>query len=527
MPLPAKNIFYPRCWASLFLAGLALPSAAQDQGSVESPALLTPTASVLKLSNETLTLPGSEKLGMLGGEMLFDVGDKLRLGGGAYGAVRGARGGFITLGAAAELRRRITPSWVGHAGLYAGAGGGRGSNALTGGGLMLRGDVGMSYETGRYGNLGVGISHTNFPSGLIRSTQPYVQYEYPFHTLLGQGWNAAPSTRSAAWPDAAAGYRVVRAEAYEFALVGRTYTIPAKVVQDNGLPQHASMHLLGIEWLSYQDDHWFLKLESEGALGGQSNGYMQILAGGGYRLAVSSGTAIKLHAAAGPAGGGQVDSGGGLLLDAGIALQQQIARRMSMELSLGAVRAPSASFQARSAGLKLNYQFGLPELAASPVRLDALKEFEPRHLRLRLASQTYLKADPQWRGSFAERPVSNLGVQLDYFVSPQIYLTGQGLAAYAGQAGGYMTGQVGMGRQWPLSADWSVEAEALLGAAGGGGLAVGGGLVGQANGNIVYRMSDAWSLLGTVGRVESPRGNFKANVVGISLGCKLSGYAQR
>ena len=44
------------------------------------------------------------------------------------------------------------------------------------------------------------------------------------------------------------------------------------------------MQLLGVEWLSYLDQHWFLKLESEGAMGGQSNGYMQILAGGGYRL---------------------------------------------------------------------------------------------------------------------------------------------------------------------------------------------------------------------------------------------------
>ena len=521
MQLLAQNSFHLQCLAGLCMAGLALPVAAQVQGSSESHSVLIPTPAALKFTNETLTLPDSEKLGMLGGEMLFDVNDTLRLGGGAYGAVRGARGGFITLGAAAELRQRISASWVSHAGLYMGAGGGRGANSLTGGGLMLRGDVGVSYEAGRYGSLGVGISHINFPSGLIRSTQPYMQYAYQFHTLLGQGWSAAPTAGRTAGQD------VIQPAANEFALVGRTYTIPAKVVQDNGLPQHASMHLLGVEWLSYLDEHWFLKLESEGALGGQSNGYMQILAGGGYRLALSRGTALKLHAAAGPAGGGQVDSGGGLLLDTGIALQQQLTQRTAMEISLGAVRAPSASFQARSAGLKLSYQFGLPQVDASPVPWDALKGFEPQHLRLRLASQTYLQADPQWRGSFVDQPVSNLGVQLDYFVSPQLFLTGQGLAAYAGKAGGYMTGQVGAGRQWPLSADWSVEAEALLGAAGGGGLAVGGGLIGQANGNIVYRMTNALSLLGTVGRVESLRGNFKANVVGISLGYKFSGYTQK
>lgn len=507
--------------ASLCAGVLSAPATSQAQTSNESAAVLRPTPTTLRVTSETLSLPGGEKMGMVGGDLLFDVTDSVRLGVGTYGAVRGERGGFITLGVSGEMRQRFSPSWVGHAGLFVGAGGGRGGYTLSGGGLMLRGDVGLTYETAGYGNLGFGLSHVKFPSGVIGSTQPYLQYEYPFYSLLSSGWQAPAATGSST------GMRLVKPGVNEFSLVARSYKIPSSVVRDDGTPQHPSMGLLGVEWLSYVDDRWFLKLESEGAMGGQSNGYMQILAGGGYRLPLTGSTAVKFHAAAGPAGGGGVDTGGGLLLDAGIALQQKITKRTALELSLGEVRAPSRSFRAQSVGLKLDYLFGLPDVSADPVAWSALQGFDAQNLRVRVANQTYFKASPQWRNRSIDDSVSNLGVQLDYFVSPNWFVTGQGLAAYAGDAGAYMTGQIGAGAQWPLSERWFVEGEALVGAAGGGGLAVGGGLVVQGNASVGYRLSKSLSILATAGRVDAIRGDFKANVAGISMAYQFTGFTQK
>lgn len=520
---PAGNIprFRPLTIASLCAVALYGPLTSHAQGHSESPAGLNPIPTVWRLTSETLELPGGEKMGMVGGDLLFDVSDKLRLGVGTYGAVRGERGGFITLGVAGEVRQRLNRSWLGHAGLFVGAGGGHGDNSLSGGGLMLRGDVGLTYESAGYGNFGFGVSHVQFPSGVIRSTQPYVQYVYPFYSLLGAGWSVAPPS------GASVGLAAVQARANEFALVARSYKIPSSVVRTDGASQHSSLQLFGVEWLSYLDERWFLKLESEGAMGGQNNGYMQILAGGGYRLPLSSSTALKLHAAAGPAGGGGVDIGGGLLLDAGVSLQQNLSGRTALELSVGEVRAPSRSFSARSVALKLNYQFGLPDVNSQAVPWSALQGFDAKNLRLRLANQTYFKADPQWRNRFVEQSVSNLGVQLDYFMSPHWFVTGQGLAAYAGNAGAYMTGQVGAGAQWPVSERWFVEGEALLGAAGGGGLAVGGGLVGQVNAAVGYRLSKSLSVIATAGRVNALGGDFKANVAGLTLAYQLTGFAQK
>jgi hypothetical protein len=495
---------------------VAAPSATKTPAS-ESDTSIATSPMALRMTTEVLSLPGKEKMGIVGGSLLTDVADGVSLGIGSYGAVSGQRGGFITLGVAGQVRQRISPRWQAHAGLYVGAGGGNGSQALAGGGLMLRGDVGLTYETDGYGNFGLGLSHVNFPSGVIRSTQPYLLYEYPFYSLIGRGASNAGSGNKT--PSS------LRSKEQEFALVARSYKIPSSVVKNDGTPQFAKMQLAGIEWLSYLDEHWFLKLEAEGAAGGQSNGYMQILAGGGYRLPITNSTSVKLHAAVGPAGGGGVDAGGGLLLDAGIGLQQKIFGNNAIELSIGQVRAPSRSFKANSVGIKLVHSFGLPQVGAKSVPTASLAGFEPSSLRARLVSQTYSGANPKWRNSFADKDVRNLGVQLDYFFTPNWFLTGQGLAAYAGEAGAYMKGLVGAGYRQPITGPWFVEAEALVGAAGGGGLAVGGGLVAQGNASVGYQLNKSLSVMGTIGRIQAARGDFKANVMGLSLGYQFTMFS--
>lgn len=488
----------------------------------EAEAFVMPVPTALRFSTENLSLPGNEKMGMLGGTMLFDVSDRVRLGVGSYGAVRGDRGGFITLGVAGEVHQPLSEAWSARAGLFVGAGGGRGGYTLSGGGLMLRSDLGLVYDTHRMGNLGFGVSRVSFPSGTIGSSQLYVQYDYPFHTLMRPGWSSASSRAVDS-----SGFSGLKANGNELSAVYRSYHLPASVVRDDGGVQHKRMQLMGVEWLSYLDDRWFLKLESEGAMGGQSNGYMQILAGGGYRYPLNDNQAVKLYAALGPAGGGGVDTGGGLLLDSGIALQQRLSQNLSLELGLSELRAPSRSFKAQSLDLKLGYRFGTPATDGSRVALGDLSRFDARYLRVRVANQTYYKAAPQWRNRSVDEPVGNLGVQLDYFVSPNTFVTGQGLAAYRGDAGAYMTGQMGMGVQHRFNDAWFVEAEALAGAAGGGGLAVGGGFVLQGNGSLGYRVSDTTSVMATVGRIQSTGGEFKANVVGISMAYQFTGYRQK
>lgn len=211
---------------------------AASQVLAQESASLNTTRTTWMLSDETWKLPGNETMGMVGGNLLFGVSDKLKLGVASYGAVRGNRGGFITLGATGEFEQALTSRWGAHAGLFVGAGGGRGGQPLAGGGLMVRANLGLSYDTGRYGKLGFGFSHVNFPSGVISSTQPYLRYDYRFDTLIASGWQ--PLSRSGD----GSGRSLLGSRQQDFAIVARSYRIPSSVVRDDGAPQHPRMQLV-------------------------------------------------------------------------------------------------------------------------------------------------------------------------------------------------------------------------------------------------------------------------------------------
>ena len=80
---------------------------------------------------------------------------------------------------------------------------------------------------------------------------------------------------------------------------------------------------------------------------------------------------------------------------------------------------------------------------------------------------------------------------MDYFIDPEWFITGQGLGPYGGDAGAYMIGLLGTGVRTHITRNIFAELEGLVGAAGGGGLNTGGGLVYQAN---VYGISLAYKF---------------------------------
>jgi len=501
----ARLIVIPACLTAALLADI-LPAAAS-----ENPTNLHTTPAKLRMSYESVKLPGTEKMGLLGGTFLYDVNDWFSIGPGAYGALSGQRGGFITLGLAGDLRLPLADQLELNTGLFVGAGGGRGGFQLQGGGLMLRSHLGLTLKSADWGNLGVGASYVDFPDGSIHSLQPYVAYEYPFRVLMTHGWpDLGPEN------DTTSSLQVSR---QEFSLVYRHYRIPKGVKTDAGTLQHPTMQLLGIEWQHYLNDRLFVKLESEGAMGGRSNGYMQILLGGGYRLPVTSSTALIFSASAGVAGGGSVATGGGLLLDTSLGIQQNLTDSVYAEVDGGYVASPGASFKAMSFAAKLGVRYGTPDIdEMESIPVETLTQYGQQKLRVRFVQQTYLKDAPNWRNHHPDLNVNTLGFQGDYFVTPYLYLSGQGIAAWKGQAGGYMTGLVGGGLHLPVtSTPLFVELEGLVGAAGGGGLDVAGGLVWQANANVGVRLSDAYSLIGSYGTMRAPKGNFRARVIGISL----------
>ncbi len=456
----------------------------------------------VRLMYETLSLPAHEKIGWVGGTFLYNITDHWSIGPAAFGALSGNRGGFIVIGATLDGEIELSKMVSLNSGFSFGGGGGKGGYLLTGGGAMFRPYTELNWHLGSAGDLGLGISYVDFLNGKIHSTQPYLTYHYPFDIVMTPGW-------SGNWLNKSRNIDINR----DFSIYYRRYYIPAGVMSTNTTAQYPELDVLGAAWNYYINQHRYLNLALAGALGGQSSGYMQVLAGPGYRFNLTQNTVLQASITAGPAGGGGVDTGGGLLVESTLAAQQYLSQRLYLGINGGYTQAPFGSYRAQSLGAAIGYGYDAPEIN------DNICEYQPHYLRARLAQQTYIQASDNWRAHHANESVQVFGPQLDYFFAEPFYLTGQGLGAYAGNAGAYMAGLVGAGiMQSVWNSPWFIDSEALVGAAGGGGLSVGSGLVLQANMGLGYQFNQSLSAMTYYSYMSAVSGSFAANVLGFGLG---------
>jgi hypothetical protein len=453
----------------------------------------------LKSAYESLSLSGNEKMGMAGIGISQEISGHFSAGVDVWTAVRGDRGGFITIGVDGGYHTPVVEGLEFESGVFVGAGGGRGGYTLSGGGLMLRSYAGLACDLGSLGRIGAGVSYVDFPNeGSIHSTQPVIFYTLPLSLSSREGNGSRSSSK-------------LQSHENSVALVASDVRVSSSARKDTGARQ-ADLKLMGITWRNYLDDNWYLKLETEGAAGGSSAGYMQVLAGGGVRVPIAGRLYADAEASVGGGGGGAVDTRGGLLLNASAGLQYFLTHDLYAEASAGYLAASEGSFRAFNPTLQLGYRFGGKDEAN--VRTDE----EPIPLRVRVSTQRYLKGSSGWRTHDSDRNVDNLGFQFDYFVQPSLYLSGQAFGAYNGRAGAYMIGLIGPGVRKSITDNLFLDVEGLMGAAGGGGLAVGSGLVWQGNAGVGYQITREFSVMMNAGRIGAVNGELKAGVIGITLG---------
>ena len=134
--------------------------------------------------------------------------------------------------------------------------------------------------------------------------------------------------------------------------------------------------------------------------------------------------------------------------------------------------------------------------------------------RFRPAYQSYFGAQ---RKDGSSRDMQLLGGKIDWMVGDWWYLTGQGLSAYEGGAGGYSEGHWGIGVIGPSWKNWQLYGEMLIGAGGGGGVDSGSALLYKPSIGVEFNLNDEFSLQTGIGKVISKEGNLDANTFDVSL----------
>lgn len=424
--------------------------------------------------------------------MAYD--DDWGFGPGFYGTAKGNYGGIFTVGFTGQRRWRLSGNTHLAASLYVGAGGGLSSQQLRfGGGLMLRPELSLRTEAGPW-YTGVGISQIRFPSGNVKSGVGLA-------FTLGRAMDFVSFSPDDAGKSARAGRRSGLGFD-EIALTGGFEKPRASSRNRSGAPYAGKVGKAGAELRQYIVDGSWWGVEASGAAKGGVDGYMEVLGQIGQDWALFGTPRLRIggQLGAGLGGGGNVDTGNGWLLRAGPTLRWITPWGPSLRLDAGVTHAPSGAYTAPY----------LRAVLAMPLdRTPTLIGDDPGGtVRVQQLGASVMHLPRMRFKDGRQEAVSHLAVSMSREFSSRLYGTAQAGSAAAGSAGAYSFGLFGLGVQsdpW-LGGKLRVGAEWLVGAAGGGGVRVGGGAVTQAELWAQWQVAERLRLRAGAGQFRTVRG---------------------
>jgi len=467
-----------------------------------------------RLGGELVDLGRDETMGLVGVHVDVLPGWRgLYLGPGGYGAISGDRGGFFVVGGSLGWRQ----PFIGGFGVDVGgfAGGGGGASAAQGGGLMLRGQALAFYDLGRL-ELQAGVARVEFPNGDIASTDAVVGFAVRDDVMLAwpaAGRRAAPATLTAA--------------PTRIAPLAQVYLPDGGVRERSGQRNASAISLVGIEFDRYLSDSLYLPLEIVGAADG-APGYMAVLGGVGWMQPLGRRVYLDGTLLVGAGGGGDVDTGGGLLLQPMLGLGVRLGRDLALAVGGGRTWAPDGDFAASTVQAALEW---MPERLAIRSDLSSESRAVLPADGLRLDPWTLTMVDKIYRpgdavvtrgGNRQTEEVHLVGLGLEKPLARWVTLTGRAYSAFAGGVGGYSEGMFGVRFQLPLGSRVALTAHAEGGAGGGGGMDTGGGLISQGTLGARWRAYGPFTLLADVGRMQAYEGSFVADVLAVGLAIDFS-----
>lgn len=414
-----------------------------------------------------------------------DIGGGFHIGQSVYSAAWGDAGGLFIGGFDAFKRFQITDSTSIDVGGFIGGGGG--AVVVIGDGLMTKPQITLNqaFASGFMAHVGVGWTRVTGSAIDTPSLTFAVSRATELDLDIGHG-EVRP----------AEGLIMASAKG-----LGRYY-YPFNSSRRNGAGNMDPMYLVGAEFTfrDISNDRFEVFLAAVGAAYGDGAGYAEWMAGPRLYTPALMGGRLRGFADVGVgfAGGGDVDTGGGLMLSASAGVDATLFAGLHVEAGVMGITAPTGDYNAAAAFLRGALRFDDPEAKRLGVDGETAA-----HRWQASTGLSYQFAHPGYRPPghpFTGNDVVLAESGIDLFFGDHFYVNGAGYTVVDGMAGGFAMGTVGAGMTFPLGDRFAVSGEVFGGAAAGGGINTSGGLIWGGKAEFDYKLTDALTVSAGVGK---------------------------
>ncbi|MCB9426743.1 MAG: hypothetical protein H6584_06910 [Flavobacteriales bacterium] len=471
-----------------------------------------------RFSYETVRMPWEPDMGFVGiGFDLFNIinqSDCIYLGINSYSAVTGSRPGLITFGVAGGYRREVLfDNFYIDLGGFVGGGGGGG--AADGGGLIVRPHFTIEQQ---FKNVGffVGVSHIEFPTGAIGSTSINAGISINSYNFF-ESSNKKPSD----FLDK----ETPRASTIRVAVAGtQYYNFGPKTSVERPQINTGIVRLGGVQLERYLTPYWYGLLKLNGAVTGGADGYMSLLVGIGAKLPLlKDRLSLETRILGGPSGGGSIESGGGATAQYEVGGRIRLLNSFDLKLMYGKTLSPWGDFSADHIEVSIGKSFESlypKESSETPSSFTVSgTDYKRNKIAFLTHNRTYFPPNAQTKnkGIYYLPYFNLLGFEFQKYLGERITINCGTVWAYQGHYGAYAEGLVGLTYYQPITSTWNINIKGMLGAAGGGAIDVGSGLMAQAFLGTEKRLNAKWSIGIYGGQFVPLKGNFTAQIVDLGI----------
>ncbi len=334
-------------------------------------------------------------------------------------------------------------------------GGGGGAGQVPGEGMMLRTNASLLLPVFDRTYVAGGLSRIHITGSPISTYAAHLSIQRQLNLAIAPGHNRNMNVLR--------GATVVRA----FKPAARVY-IPLGSKKRRSTEPLGNMYGMGTEVGFELHPHGEAFVQAYGVFAGDAEGYADWALGYRHFFDMDFGR-VFVAAASGSAGGGAVNSGGGLFMLAGAGVEIPAFSRFAVEVEMNAVRALNGDFLALAPGVKF---VSLLEREGREDRRFTYGWRAHNGIAIQIPNKHY-----RVPGASSKKAPIMIEAKLDLFLKEQLYVTGHGYTAFKGDAGGYQLGLLGVGYTQPVYKRVMASGEVYLGAGGGAGIQTRGGLV--------------------------------------------------